>query len=166
MAIGHDTIIVEEVCARIGAKIDVVIAPAFEYGPTGYALGGPEDGTIDPDYNAFFAHVKAILDNFVQMGFKRVFVIIMHQGMGGPLALACSKAAAELSFERALARHGRGWWADGERSRQIDWGQVQVQPDDIARVLAAGGGRSRRLQRNLLPVGHPPRVGRARQAGR
>ena len=57
MAIGHDTIIVEEICARIAEKINVVIAPSFDYGPTGYALGGPADGTIDPDYAAFGGHV-------------------------------------------------------------------------------------------------------------
>ena len=47
MAIGHDTIIVEEICQRIAERTPCAIAPSFEYGPTGYALGGPEDGTID-----------------------------------------------------------------------------------------------------------------------
>ena len=49
----------------------------------GYALGGPADGTIDPDYVAFEAHVKAILKNFLEMKVKRIYVIIMHQGMEG-----------------------------------------------------------------------------------
>ena len=46
MAIGHDTIIVEEICERIARRMDVVIAPPFDFGPTGYALGGAAEGTI------------------------------------------------------------------------------------------------------------------------
>ncbi|MBT4610179.1 MAG: creatininase family protein, partial [Gemmatimonadetes bacterium] len=91
MAIGHDTIIVEEICDRIAAAMDVVIAPSFDYGPTGYALGGPEDGTIDPNYDAFGGLAKSILHNFLEMGFQRIVVIIIHQGMGAPLAQAFSK---------------------------------------------------------------------------
>lgn len=83
MAIGHDTLIVEEICTRVANQVHVVIAPSFDYGPTGYALGGPTDGTIDPDYVAFEAHVKAILKNFLEMNFKRIYVIIMHQVIGG-----------------------------------------------------------------------------------
>ena len=129
MAIGHDTIIVEEICARIAEKIDAVITPAFEYGPTGYALGAPADGTIDPNYDAFGRHVKAILRNFIEMGFKRIFVLIMHQGMGGPLAQAFSKAASELSFEITLEKNPRGWWADAELSQTAQsFGRVQVHP--------------------------------------
>ena len=112
MAIGHDTIIVEEICARIAERIDVVIAPSFDYGPTSYALGGPADGTIDPDYDGFHRVVKSVLRNFLEMGFRRIVVIIMHQGMGGPLALSFSKAGAELSGERMLEKYPRGWWAD------------------------------------------------------
>lgn len=84
MAIGHDTIIVEEICARIAERVDIVIAPSFDYGPTMWALGGPADGTIDPDYDGFHRLVKSVLRNFLEMGFKRVVVIIMHQGMEGP----------------------------------------------------------------------------------
>ncbi|MBM3265760.1 MAG: creatininase family protein [candidate division Zixibacteria bacterium] len=130
MAIGHDTIIVEEICARIAERMSVVISPPFDFGPTGYALGGPADGTIDPDYPSFGAYVKSILRNFLEMGFKSTYVIIMHQGMEAPLALAFKKAAAELSFEQVLADgHPRGWWADaGLARRAARWGYIQVLP--------------------------------------
>ena len=74
MAIGHDTIIVEEICHLIAERTDCAIAPSFDYGPTGYALGGPEDGTIDPDYDSFGRYVKSILNNFITMGFKKTYV--------------------------------------------------------------------------------------------
>jgi creatinine amidohydrolase len=142
MAIGHDTIIVEEICARIAERINAVIAPPFDFGPTGYALGGPADGTIDPDYPSFGAYVKSILRNFLEMGFKSIQVIIMHQGMEAPLALTFKKAAAELSFEMVLAEgHPRGWWADGELARSAArWGQIQVHPMILPEASPPAGG--------------------------
>ena len=141
MAIGHDTIIVEEICARVAERVDVVIAPSFDYGPTGYALGGPQEGTIDPDYDSFHGHAKAVLRNLLEMGFKRVIVVIMHQGMSGPLALAFSKAASELGFERPLEKLPRGWWADEKfRDRWSDFGSVQVQPMILPAASPPAGG--------------------------
>ncbi len=118
MAIGHDTIIVEEICARVAKIIPVVIAPPFDYGNTGYALGGPRDGTIDPDWEGFGRFVKSVLRNFLEMGFMRIFVPVMHQGMEGPLALTFKRAAVELSFQMVLEQgHPRGWWGDEQLSR-------------------------------------------------
>lgn len=134
MAVGHDTLIVEETCKRIAQEVDVVIAPSFEYGPTGYALGGPADGTIDVDYVAFGAYLKSVLRNFREMGFRKIYVMIMHQGMEGPLALAFKKAAAELDFECSLERgYPRGWWADKDMMEKVGpifsaAGLVEVQP--------------------------------------
>ncbi len=142
MAIGHDTIIVEEVCSRIAAKLPVVIAPSFDYGPTGYALGGPAEGTIDPDYDAFGRHVRSILHNFVEMGFRRVYTIIMHQGMEGPLAMAFRKAASELAFEVVLEEgHPRGWWADRDlKDSAAQWGRIQVCPMILPEATPPAGG--------------------------
>lgn len=140
MAIGHDTIIVEEICERIAARLDVVIAPPFDFGPTGYALGGPEEGTIDPDYDAHFAFVKSILDNYLQMGFGRIYMPIMHQGMGAPLALACKRAAAELTFQRVLRQQPRGWWADAELKDKVSWGAIDVQPMILPAASPPAGG--------------------------
>ena len=141
MAIGHDTLIVEEICDRIVARLDAVIAPSFDYGPTGYALGGPPDGTIDPDCDAFGAYVKSILRNFRDMGFARIHVIIMHQGMDAPLALAFKKAAAELTFEGVLEQgHPHGWWARAELRDAANWGQIQVQPMILPASSPPAGG--------------------------
>jgi creatinine amidohydrolase len=144
MAIGHDILIVEEVCDRIAARTSVVIAPPFDYGPTGYALGAPADGTIDPDYAAFGAYVKSILHNFAEMGFRRIHVIIMHQGMDGPLALAFRKAATELAFEGVLERgFPRGWWGDARLLEQIGndvFSRIDVQPLILPAASPPAGG--------------------------
>ena len=120
-----------------------VIAPSFDYGPTGYALGGPADGTIDPDYDAFGGLAKSILRNFIEMGFRKTYVIIMHQGMGGPLALAFSKAAAELAVEKVLAEgHPRGWWGDRDALDRVgSWGgHIEVQPMILPESSPPAGG--------------------------
>jgi creatinine amidohydrolase len=141
MAIGHDTIIVEEICERIARRLDVIIAPPFDFGPTGYALGSPAEGTIDPDYDAHAAFVKSILRNFLQMGFRRIYVPIMHQGMNAPLALAFKKAAAELAFEAALdAGHPRGWWADVNLKDEARWDAIDVQPMILPAASPPAGG--------------------------
>lgn len=140
MAIGHDTIIVEEICERIAARTKVVIAPSFDYGPTGYALGAPADGTIDPDYDAFSGLVKSVLRNFLEMGFERIVVIIMHQGMEAPLALAFKKAAAELSFSGMLETFPRGWWADAQLKDKAAWGRIQVAPMILPAASPPAGG--------------------------
>jgi creatinine amidohydrolase len=143
MAIGHDTIIVEEICARIAARTPCAIAPSFDYGPTGYALGGPEDGTIDPDYDAFGRYVKSILKNFREMGFCKIYVSIMHQGMEAPLALAFKKAAAELTFESVLEKgYPRGWWGKEETMREVGgiWGRIEEQPMILPAASPPAGG--------------------------
>ena len=143
MAIGHDTIIVEEICARVAERTPCAIAPSFDYGPTGYALGGPQDGTIDPDYDAFGRYVKSILKNFREMGFRKIYVPIMHQGMDAPLALAFKKAAAELTFEDVLEKgYPRGWWGQEKTMREVGgiWGRIDVQPMILPAASPPAGG--------------------------
>ena len=143
MALGHDTIIVEEICARIAEETSVVIAPSFDYGPTGYALGGPADGTIDPDYAAFGGYVKSILKNFREMGFRKIYVVIMHQGMEAPLALAFKKGASELTFEDVLERgYPRGWWGDEKMMKEVGaiGGRIEVQPMILPAASPPAGG--------------------------
>ena len=164
MAIGHDTIIVEEICERIAARMNVIIAPSFDYGPTGYALGGPEDGTIDPDYGAFGGLVKSVLHNFLEMGFAQIVVIIMHQGMGAPLAQAFSKAAAELSFEGMLEKgYPRGWWADAKLKDEVAWGRIQVAPMILpASSPPAGGDHAGYNETSFLMATRPELVDQTR----
>ncbi len=141
MAIGHDVIICEEICDRIVTRRPAVISPPFDFGPTGYALGGPRDGTLDPDYDAFGKYVKSILRNFLDMGFARVHVMIMHQGMGAPLALAFKKAGAELAFEGMLeAGYPHGWWANESMKDEVSWGQIDVQPMILPTASPPAGG--------------------------
>jgi creatinine amidohydrolase len=162
MALGHDTIIVEEVCRRVADQVECVIAPSFEYGPTGYAVSGPRMGTIDPDYASFEPHVKSVLRAFCEMGFAKIVVIIMHQGMDAPLALAFRKAAAELAFERALEERGRGWWGErrlDEAGGRAVWGRIQVRPLILpAACPPADGDHAGYYETSLLLAARPELV--------
>ena len=110
LPLGVDTLIAEEVCRRVADRLDAVIAPSLEYGYTGYAVSGPESGTMDVDNDAFCAYSKSVLRALRALGFQRIAAIVHHQGMGAPLALAIHKAASELQFEIAREEQGDGWW--------------------------------------------------------
>lgn len=110
MALGNDTILVQEVLDRVAERIPCVIAPPFWYGVTGYAVSGPDQGTMDMDTDVFGHYAKGVLRAFLEMGFQKILVVIHHQGSGGPEGLALQRAAGELMFEKAVAERGRAWW--------------------------------------------------------
>src|SRR5947209_12604506 len=68
LALGTDTLFVEALCERIAGRAPAVVAPTIDYGPTGYALSGPDRGTIDVAGEAFGGYVKEVLRNFWEMG--------------------------------------------------------------------------------------------------
>jgi creatinine amidohydrolase len=162
MAIGHDTLIVEAVCRRLAERIDCVIAPSIEYGLTGYAVSGPEGGTIDVDNTAFGLYSKSVLRAFCEMNFHTIVVIIMHQGMEGPLALALRKGAAELAFERRLETRQRGWWGARRPTPEEDhetWGRILVRPMILpAAMPPANGDHAGYYETSFLLAAHPELV--------
>jgi len=127
--LGTDTIVVEELCRAIAERLPVVIAPTIDYGPTGWAVSGPELGTMDMDGNVFYGYVKEVLRSFLLMGWRRIFVIIHHQGMDGPEALAFRKAATELAFELMRQERGLGWWGKTPPEQHGNvWARIRVMP--------------------------------------
>lgn len=110
MALGLDTIVVEELLARVAKRMDCVVAPPFWYGPTGYAVTGPTQGTVDVSTERFGRHVKDVLGSFWEVGFKWIIVGVHHQQMDGPESLAIRQAAAEVTFEKTHAERGDAWW--------------------------------------------------------
>jgi creatinine amidohydrolase len=110
LPLGVDTLIVETLCERVAGRVNAVVAPAFAYGPTGYAVTGPEGGTVDVSTERFGRHVKDVLASFWDIGFKWIIVCQHHQQLDGPEALAIRQAAAEVTFEKAHAERGHAWW--------------------------------------------------------
>jgi creatinine amidohydrolase/Fe(II)-dependent formamide hydrolase-like protein len=110
LALGLDTLLLEELLARVATRINCIIAPPFWYGPTGYAVTGPDQGTVDVSTERFGRHVKDVLGSLWDIGFRWIIVAIHHQQLDGPEALAIRQAAAEVTFEKTHAERGDAWW--------------------------------------------------------
>jgi creatinine amidohydrolase/Fe(II)-dependent formamide hydrolase-like protein len=119
MALGLDTILVEELLGRVAKRTSCVVAPPFWYGPTGYAVTGPERGTMDVSTERFGRYVKDVLTSFWDVGFGWIIVGVHHQQLDGPESLAIRQAAAEITFEKTHAERGHAWW-----------GKAPLTPDD------------------------------------
>lgn len=119
LPLGVDTLIVEALCQRVAERVDAIVAPPFWYGPTGYAVTGPEGGTVDVSTERFGRHVKDVLASFWDIGFRWIIVCQHHQQLDGPEALAIRQAAAEVTFGRTHAERGHAWW-----------GKASLPPDD------------------------------------
>ena len=86
LPLGVDTLVVEELCRRVAARTKAVVAPPFWYGPTGYAVTGPDKGTVDVSTERFGRHAKDVLAAFWDIGFK--WIVDLHpspaaRGTGG-----------------------------------------------------------------------------------
>ncbi|HEY3003355.1 MAG TPA: creatininase family protein, partial [Kribbellaceae bacterium] len=155
LPVGTDTLIAEAVARGVAERLDGVVAPTIDYGPTGYAVSGPERGTVDVAAEAFYGYAKAVLDGLVRLGFRAVFVVVHHQGPDGPEASAFHLAGAALFNELHLSR-GPGWW--GER-RPEPAPVVRVVPTILPDVAAqVRGDHAGRTETSLLLALAPDHV--------
>lgn len=139
MALGLDTILVEELLTRVAGQVDCIVAPPFWYGPTGYAVAGPDQGTLDVSTERFGRHVKDVLNSFWEMGFKWIIVGVHHQQMDGPESLAIRQAAAEVLFERTHAERGHAWWGKAPLEREDHiFERIQVWPSVLPEAEEKG----------------------------
>lgn len=139
LALGLDTLVVEELLTRVAARAQCVVAPPFWYGPTGYAVAGPDQGTLDVSTERFGRHVKDVLSSFWEMGFRWIVIGVHHQQMDGPESLAIRQAAAEVTFEKAHAERGDAWWgrAPLPRSDRV-FERIQVWPSVLPAAAEQG----------------------------
>jgi creatinine amidohydrolase len=139
MALGLDTIIVEELLIRAAEQVNCVLAPPFWYGPTGYAVTGPDQGTVDVSTERFGRHFKDVLASFWDMGFKWIVIGVHHQQMDGPESLAIRQAAAEVTFEKTHAERGDAWWGKAPLKRGDNvFERIQVWPSVLPAAADEG----------------------------
>lgn len=129
LPIGCDAIIAEELALAVARELPALVAPTLTYGCTGYAVSGPDLGTLDMSVDTFGRHAREVLEQLCRLGFAQVAVIIHHQGTDGPEGLALRRAAGEIAFARGLAAGGEGWWG-GPRSAEIarEFSRITVLP--------------------------------------
>jgi len=138
-ALGLDTIIVETLLTRVARSTKSIVAPPFWYGPTGYAVTGPDLGTADVSTERFGRHVKDVLTSFWEMGFKWIIIGVHHQQMDGPESLAIRQAAAEVVFEKTHKERGDAWW--GKAPLEADdnvFERIQVWPSVLPAAAEQG----------------------------
>lgn len=114
LPLGADSIYVREVCALAAERCGAVVAPTLFYGPTGYAVSGPELGTVDTDPATLCPYARSLLESLLALGFKRLYVLVHHQGTDGPLGLSFRFAAIQIWNDLAKGPLGRGWWGKGD----------------------------------------------------
>ena len=118
LPVGTDLILPEEIIKRVEPHVNIVVCPPIVYSPTGYAVSGPKEGTLDVRVNAFKEYLKDILLGLYRMGFKLIIVIQHHQGTEGPGAMAFKMAAAEI-YNEEKEMYGEGWWTKNYREPQF-----------------------------------------------
>lgn len=139
MPLGADTLIVEELLRRVAHRVNCVVAPPFWYGPTGYAVTGPDQGTVDVSTERFGRHVKDVLGSFWDIGFHWIVVAVHHQQMEGPEALAIRQTAAEIIFEKTHAERGDAWWGKAPLAADDNlFERIQVWPSVLPSAAAQG----------------------------
>ncbi len=136
---GLDTLIVDELMERVSARINCIIAPPFWYGPTGSAVSGPEQGTLDVSTERFGRHARDVLSSFWDMNFKWIIVCIHHQGLDGPESLALRQAAAEVTFEKTRQGRGDAWWGKAPLAPEDNvFERIQVWPSVLPDAASKG----------------------------
>ena len=68
LPLGVDTFAVLKALDELEKRIDCVIAPPLWYGPSSFAVAGPEKGTIDVNNDRFEQHVSDVLRGLLITG--------------------------------------------------------------------------------------------------
>lgn len=137
---GCDAIIVEKLVEKFGEQKKIVIAPTIWYGPSSYAVGGPETGTIDVDYDRFEAHVYDVLKALVYGGWRNIYIVIHHQYEEEnllPMTLCFRKPAMKIVFEYLEETIGRGWWGDNANQKFYETLEQSDSPWNWIKVIPA-----------------------------
>jgi len=152
LPLGADTLIAEGICRRIAEKTNAIVAPPLYFTPTMSWAAGVEDGEMDFSPDALYAYVKEYLAKLMQIGFRKIYAMIGHQGKAGLPAITVQRAFLDANRDRAHT-FGSGW--GGLRQEQAS----DMVDDNFFSIVSlcdydefvdyAAAGRDERM-----PVGH------------
>ena len=176
-AYGCDTLIVEGLLDRLSRKKNIVIAPSIWYGPSSYAVGGPEKGTINVDYDHFEQHVYDILKSLIYGGWRNIYIVIHHQYEEEnllPMTLCFMKPAMKIVFEYLEETIGRGWWGENRNKdfyntleeSNSPWNWIKVIPAMSKEIQhETGYDHAGKYECSILKALYPETVDVSRMAG-
>jgi len=107
--IGCDTFEAQDPLLLAATNVPCVIGPTIWYGPTAYAVSGPELASTDINGQIFQAYARGVVAGLAAMGFRHLVFIQCHQGGGAErtgLAMAIQEYRAGLW---ARPEYGMGW---------------------------------------------------------
>jgi creatinine amidohydrolase/Fe(II)-dependent formamide hydrolase-like protein len=137
---GCDTLIAQGLLERLEKEVEMVIAPPVWYGPSSWAVAGPEKGTVHVDVDVFEQNMYYILKSFLYGGWQNIYILIQHQYEQEnllPMTLSCMKAAKKLTFEYLEEKRGIGWWGDNTNQEFYESLDGDDNPWDWITVLPA-----------------------------
>jgi creatinine amidohydrolase len=139
-SLGCDTQICLGLLSELEKRKNIIIAPPVWYGVASFAVGGPENGTVNVDVDIFEAYIYQILKSLLYGGFKNIYMLIHHQYETEnlmPMTLACMKAAKKLVFEYLEETRGRGWWGSNDFATYYEALESSDNPFNWITVLPA-----------------------------
>ena len=110
LPLGTDLLIVEGLLRELEKQADIVVAPPFIMSPNGYMVSGPEKGTVDIRIGTFIEYCSEILSAYKKMGFKKIYVLVHHQG--GNIKRFLEIALEQINSYSTYEDAGYGWWTD------------------------------------------------------
>lgn len=141
---GVDTLLVDRILTKLEVNRNIVIMPSLFYGPSSYAVAGPEQGSIHIDSDIIEKLARQLFYGLLRTGFRSIHVFICHQSenflQGMPTDLAFRTAARRCLFDYLEKELGEGWWGNqrynslaskGQNTKApLDWIQIHPLFDD------------------------------------
>lgn len=112
---GCDGLIAEGMAKELEKEKDVVLLPTFWYGTSGYAVAGPDKGTVTVSAETLTSTFKELFFSLLEGGLRNIVVLIHHQYEQEsymPLTLAAASGAKFATMAYLEQERGRGWWGD------------------------------------------------------
>lgn len=135
LPLGTDGLITELFAQALARRTPAVVAPPLPLQPTGYAVSGPGQGTLDIPPELFAAYSREQLAGYAAMGFPRIIVLLHHQS--GNMTALLEAARLSATMYTAWRRLGEGWWTRGLRD---DGGRVEYCPVTLDTGFFGGHG--------------------------
>jgi creatinine amidohydrolase len=139
--IGLDALICQGIADRVQKEIPCVVTPTFFFNATGSWAGGLREGEIELDGPTIYQFAKPILKAFFAQGWKRIYIILAHQGWNSVTGTAWQMAAGEVVLEHAREKAGPGWFDKMDVVGEDLWQRIQcVYPSQFAKSGYGGHG--------------------------
>ncbi len=155
LPLGTDLLLVEGVLREMEKRADVVVAPSFIYSPNGYAVSGPEMGTVDISVDCFINHCSEILTAYSRMGFRDIRLFIHHQGAN--IRKFLETAVLKIGMYNHKQALGDGWWTD---KKTPEFANIRVCPTILGEpeIVAAFGGHGGKGETQAMLATNPDTV--------